>query len=182
MKISKRKIGILFIFVIVILIQSMSFATHQTIVLGEVKKSNLEEVRMKIEKQEVFLTQEEQETLKLINEYRRQNGLRELKPFSNLQEVAEIKAHDLVQNEYFSHVSETLGTPFQMLEENNVEYLIAGENLAGNTTPERAVEAWINSPSHRENILEEEFEYTGICVIESPIYGKVFVQLFIGIE
>lgn len=34
---------------------------------------------------------------------------------------------------------------------------------------------------HRDNILEQNFNYTGICVIDSPIYGKVFVQLFIGI-
>ena len=68
-----------------------------------------------------------------------------------------------------------------MLKNNGVTYKIAGENLAGSTTPEKAVEAWINSPSHRDNILEDRFEYTGIYVIESPVYGRIFVQLFIGI-
>lgn len=174
MKISKRKIGILFIFVIIILVESISFATYQTI-LGETEKTD-------IEQGEVILTEEEEETLKLVNEYRRQNGLEELKPFSKLQEVSKIKAKDLVENQYFSHTSEKLGTPFEMLEQNGIDYSTAGENLAGNITTEKAVEAWIHSPSHKENILDEKFNYTGICVMESPIYGKVFIQLFMGVE
>ena len=127
------------------------------------------------------MSDEEQKTLDLINEYRVQNGLSKLKPFSDLQDVAKLKAEDLVNNEYFSHTSAELGTPFKMLKDNEVTYKIAGENLAGSTTPEKAVEAWINSTSHRENILEERFEYTGIYVIDSPVYGSIFVQLFIGI-
>ena len=138
-------------------------------------------MKVKIELEEVILTDEEQRTLDLINEYRVQNGLRKLKPFSELQEVAKLKAEDLVNNEYFAHTSAVLGTPFEMLKDNEVTYKIAGENLAGSTTPEKAVEAWINSTSHRENILEERFEYTGIYVIESPVYGSIFVQLFIGL-
>ena len=92
-----------------------------------------------------------------------------------------MKAKDIVDNEYFSHNSKNLGTPFEMIQNNGIEYRIAGENLAGNITPEKAVEAWINSRLHRENIEEGEFEYTGICVMDSPVYGKVFVQIFLGI-
>ena len=180
MKISRIRIGILFVFS-AILIHSISISVYETDVLGERKKTNLELVGQIIEQEEVHLTAEEQETLKLINEYRIQNGLKELKPISSLQYVAEIKANDLVQNNYFSHTSEILGTPFELLENNNIDYLIAGENLAGNTIPERAVKAWIESKSHKDNILEEDFEYTGISVIESPVYGRVFVQFFIGI-
>lgn len=176
MKISKREIGILFIFVIVILIESISFATYQTAMLEETNKKGISE------QEEVILTQEEQETLDLINEYRVQNGLTKLKPFSNLQEVAKLKAKDLVENGYFSHTSSHLGDPFEMLKRNGIDYSMAGENLAGNANPQKAVEAWIHSPSHKENILESKFEYTGICVVESPIYGKVFVQLFMRTE
>ena len=108
--------------------------------------------------------------------------MKELKPYSKLREIAKLKAEDLVHNKYFAHVSPTLGTPFKMLKDNEIDYKIAGENLAGSTTPEKAVEAWIDSTSHRENILEDRYEYTGIYVIESPVYGKIFVQLFIGIS
>lgn len=180
MKISTIRIGILFVF-IAILIQSISGAEYKTNILGEKENANAKAINKIIEQEEIYLTAEEQETLDLINMYRKQNGLKELKPVSSLQYVAEIKANDLVQNEYFSHVSEKLGTPFELLKRNNIDYIIAGENLAGITTPTRAVEAWMNSESHRENILEEKFEYTGISVIESEIYGRVFVQFFIGV-
>lgn len=182
MKISRLRPGILFVFVIFILIEGISFGAYQTAALGKIDNDNLiSAMKAKVELEETVLNDEEKETLDLINEYRKQNGLNELKPFSELQEVARIKAEDLVNNEYFAHTSPILGTPFEMLKNNGISYSIAGENLAGNTTPKRAVDAWINSKSHRENILEEEFEYTGIYVIESPVYGKIYVQLFIGI-
>lgn len=182
MEISKRKLGILFILLLFIGIESFSIATYQTTVLGENEKHKKLQEEIQIEEKESHLTDEEQETLNLVNQYRKQNGLEELKALSNLQEVAKIKANDLVKNKYFSHNSPSLGTPFEMLEQNGVKYTVAGENLAGNMNPEKAVEAWINSTPHRENMLESKFEYTGICVIESPVYGKVFVQLFIGIN
>ena len=179
MKVSRRNIVTLFIFVMFILIETISFATYHE----SIKQEDEKRVRkQQMINQEVNLTQDEQETLNLINEYRKQNGLNELKTFSKLQDVAKLKAYDIVNNEYFAHTSSNLGTPFEMLESNNIEYVIAGENLAGNISPKRAVEAWINSISHRENILEDKFEYSGICVIDSPIYGKVFVQLFVGFD
>ena len=178
MKISRLKPGILLIFVIFVLIESISLVTYRTAVLGQIEEKNtISAMKTKIELEETILSEEEQKTLDLINEYRKQNGLKELKPYFELQEVAKLKAEDLVNNKYFSHISPTLGTPFNMLKDNEI-----GENLAGSTTPEKAVEAWIASTSHRENILEGKFEYTGIYVIESSVYGKVFVQLFIGIS
>lgn len=174
MKVSTRKIVTLFIFVILILIETISLGMYQESIS---KKERMQS----IVKVEANLNSEEEETLRLINEYRKENGLKELKTVSKLQEVAKLKAEDLVQNEYFSHTSKALGTPFEMLQDNGIAYTKAGENLAGNQTPERAVEAWINSPAHRDNILKAEYEYTGICVIDSPVYGKIFVQLFITI-
>ena len=177
MNLLKRKIFIFFIFVIFIFIESISFATY--INANETKSE--EEINQIIGTTEVCLTSEEQEVLNLINEYRRENGLNELKPANRLQDVADLKANDLVENNYFSHVSENLGTPFEMLESNNIQYTVAGENLAGNVNSSKAVEAWINSPTHKANILDEEFKYTGISVVESPVYGKVFVQIFVDI-
>lgn len=179
MKISKMKIGILLIFISFILLESISLATYQNMIEDELERNIIEEkIEKSVEKNTVSLTEEENKTLELINKYREQNGLNELEPFLELQEVSKLKAEDIVENNYFSHTSPNLGTPFEMLEENGIDYIIAGENLAGNITPEKAVEAWINSPAHRDNILEEKFQYTGISVIESPIYGRVFVQLF----
>ena len=69
-----------------------------------------------------------------------------------------------------------------MLKSYGIDYKISGENLAGNINSERAVNAWMNSKSHRENILEEQYEYTGICVLNSKTYGNVYVELFIGLN
>ena len=182
MKISKKRIDILIIFVIFILIETISIASYQSAVYEETEEINKKLAnRLTMEKEEVVLNKEEEKALYLINEFRQANGLDELKVVFKLQEVARKKAEDIVNNEYFSHTSPNLGTPFNMLQSNGIDYKIAGENLAGNTTVPRAIRAWINSKSHRENILEEQYEYTGICVIESEKYGRVFVQLFMGI-
>ena len=179
MKKMRRKLLTVLFFVIFILMDSISLATFQSARVEELdKEERIQEMII----QTVELSQEEQEILDLANEYREQNGLEALKPLARLQQTAKIKAKDLVENEYFSHHSKQLGTPFEMLKANQVVYDIAGENLAGNMTPKKAVESWINSKTHRENILEGRFNYTGVSAIESPIYGKVFVQLFIGIE
>ncbi len=127
------------------------------------------------------LNEEEQEVLDLINEQREDNGLSKLQPYEELQKVAKLKAEDIVNNEYFSHTSPTYGTPFEMLKQEGVVYKFAGENLAGNETGYKAVTAWMNSPAHRSNILDSDYEYTGICVVDSDIYGKVYVQLFMGV-
>lgn len=175
LKVSNRKFVTLLIFVITILAGTISLAFSQS------EAKTKEEMR-EIVSETAFLTEEEEETLRLINECRKENGLSELKPVSKLQEIARLKGKDLVENEYFSHTSEILGTPFEMLQNNGIDYEKAGENLAGSMTPERAVKAWINSPSHKENILKSEYEYTGIAVVDSETYGKVFVQLFITID
>jgi len=125
-------------------------------------------------------TAEEAELLKLINAERTKNGLSELKFDAELQRVARIKAQDLVDNNYFSHNSPTYGSPFEMMKSFSISYKAAGENIAGNSTLQGAVTAWMNSEGHRANILSNAYNYTGIGVVTSPKYGKIMVQMFIG--
>ena len=150
MKISKLKIGILFFILSILLIETISLAisNNQEEIINKTS-TETESKAYIVDEKEPKLSEEEEETLKLINEYRKQNGL--------------------------------LGTPFELMDKTGIYYNVAGENLAGNISPEKAVEAWINSPAHRENILDKEYTYTGIAVMDSPVYGKVFVQMFIGI-
>lgn len=126
------------------------------------------------------VTDEEEELLKLINEQRAAYGLSALKIDSELQRVAKIKAQDLVDNNYFSHNSPTYGSPFDMMKSFGITYKAAGENIAGNSTLKGAVTAWMNSQGHRENILSNAYNYTGIGIVESKTYGKILVQMFIG--
>ena len=126
------------------------------------------------------LTSDEKEVFDLINKQREANGLAALKIDSEVQRVAKIKAQDMVSSGYFSHNSPTYGTPFQMLQSFKVSYKTAGENIAGNSSNSGAVNAWMNSSGHRANILNSSFTHTGIGVVSSPKYGKIYVQMFIG--
>lgn len=126
------------------------------------------------------LTTEEQEVFDLVNKQRTDNGLKALKVDSNLQKVAKEKANDMIKNNYFAHNSPTYGSPFDMMKKFGISYRSAGENLAGNSTGKRAVDAWMNSEGHRANILNSSFNYTGVAVVESSKYGRIYVQMFIG--
>lgn len=126
------------------------------------------------------LSEEESAFLKAINDLRVQNNLPALEIDDATQNVARLKAQDLVDNNYFSHTSQKYGTPFEMLSTNGVTYKTASENIAGNSTLEGAVSSWMNSESHKNNILSNTFNYTGVAIVNSPEYGKVLVQMFIG--
>lgn len=123
---------------------------------------------------------DEKEVFNLINKQRANNGLPALKEDSETQRVARIKAQDMVDNNYFSHNSPTYGSPFDMLKSFKISYKSAGENIAGNSSNSGAVNAWMNSSGHKANILNSSFNYTGIGVVSSPRYGKMYVQIFIG--
>ena len=126
------------------------------------------------------MTTDEKEVFDLINNQRTQNGLSALKLNTETLRVARIKAQDMVDNNYFSHNSPTYGSPFQMLNSFKISYKTAGENIAGNSSNSSAVTAWMNSSGHRANILNSSFNYTGIGVVKSSKYGKVYVQMFLG--
>ena len=126
------------------------------------------------------LSLDEQEVFNLINQQRTNNGLSALKIDSEVQRVAKIKAQDMVSNNYFSHTSPIYGSPFDMLNSFKVSYKSAAENIAGNSSNSSAVTAWMNSSGHKANILNSSYNYTGIGVVSSPTYGKVYVQMFIG--
>lgn len=123
---------------------------------------------------------DEKEVFDLINKQRTNNGLTALKIDNEVQRVARIKAQDMVDNNYFAHESPTYGTPFNMLKSFKITYKTAGENIAGNSSNSGAVTAWMNSSGHKANILNSNYNYTGIGVVTSSKYGKVYVQMFIG--
>lgn len=126
------------------------------------------------------MNSDEKEVFNLINKQRTNNGLQALKIDNEVQRVARIKAEDMVTNNYFSHQSPTYGSPFDMLRNFKISYKTAGENIAANSSNSGAVNAWMNSSGHKANILNSNFNYTGIGVVNSSKYGKIYVQMFIG--
>lgn len=126
------------------------------------------------------LTADELDVFNLINAKRTSNGLSPLKIDNELQKVSRIKAQDMVDKNYFSHTSPTYGSPFDMMKSFGINYKTAGENIAGHSNNSGAVESWMNSSGHRANILNSNYNYTGIGVVKSPTYGKIYVQMFLG--
>ena len=125
------------------------------------------------------LTNDELEFLNLINANRKNNGLQDLKIDNTVQNVARLKAQDLERNDYFSHNSPTYGNIDQMLVSFGVNYSKVQENIAGNQNLSGAVEAWMNSENHKSNILNKDFNCTGVAIVDSKTYGKIFVEVFI---
>ena len=67
-----------------------------------------------------------------------------------------------------------------MLKQYNISYKTASENIAGNPDLDSALSSWLDSESHKNNILSNDYNYTGIAVIDSIAYGNIIVQFFIG--
>ena len=123
---------------------------------------------------------EVQQLLDLVNQTRKNSGVKMLKLDSILMKISDAKVENMVNNNYFSHNSTTYGSPFDMMKRYGVKYRAAGENIAGNPTVKGAFDAWMKSEGHRKNILNRNFNYTGIGMAESKTYGKIFVQQFVG--
>lgn len=126
------------------------------------------------------LSEDEQTLLNLINEARQEKGLASLEADYNLFSTARLKAQDMVDNDYFSHQSEKYGLPWDMMSTYDITFKSAGENIAGNKTVQGAFKAWIKDEAHARNIFDEKFNYTGIGIVDSPTYGKILVQQFVG--
>lgn len=126
------------------------------------------------------LTDAEQQMIKLVNEARAQNNLPPLKVDTQLASVARTKAQDMIDNNYFSHNSPKYGSPFDMMKSFGINYVQAGENIAGNQSVQNAHNSLMNSPGHRQNILSPDYTHIGIGIRKGGPYGNMFSQMFIS--
>jgi len=118
----------------------------------------------------------------LTNQERKAQGLQELKPNHKLTQAAHKKALDILKNQYFAHTTPE-GKPFyEWIEENGYNYLYAGENLAIDfTTNEGVIKAWMQSPLHKANILNKNYNEIGLVSLWGKWDSKetnVVVQMF----
>lgn len=114
--------------------------------------------------------QMEKELFDLINDYRVANGSSALTWDAELSRIAEIKVQDMLDNNYRDHESPTYGSPSEMLTYFGYEYYRMGENIAtGAFSSEVALNTWIKSVKHNENMLDENYTNAGIGYI--PVSG-----------
>lgn len=118
----------------------------------------------------------------LTNEVRNETDLGVLTENKKLTNAAYAKLTHMFQNNYWDHKGPDGTEAWVFIEENGYEYSCAGENLAKGFTNANAVfNAWMKSPTHRANILEERHRDLGIAVGTGELYGKnttIIVQLF----
>ncbi|MFJ7405910.1 MULTISPECIES: CAP domain-containing protein [unclassified Lysinibacillus] len=119
----------------------------------------------------------EQEVVKLTNAERTKAGLKALQTDDKLMAAAREKSQDMQSKKYFSHTSPTFGSPFDRMKALGITYKSAGENIAqGQRTPQEVVQAWMDSPGHRANILNATYTHIGVGYVKS---GNYWTQQFI---
>ena len=120
----------------------------------------------------------ELEAMNLINTYRVSVGLNELKQINHISYKSEEHDHYMIRNNVVNH------NDFVARSENLISVLGAkrvGENIAYNyNTPQSVVKAWLNSPTHKEN-LEGDYTHFGISIRTNPDGKKYYTNIFVKI-
>lgn len=115
----------------------------------------------------------------LTNAARVKNGLQVLGWDDHVRGTARKHSLDMAENKYFSHTNLEGESPFDRMEEDNITFSVAGENLAyGQFSSIFAHEGLMNSMGHRENILKPDFELLGVGVAFGPKYEPYFTENF----
>ncbi|MFH1601707.1 MAG: CAP domain-containing protein [Candidatus Shapirobacteria bacterium] len=113
----------------------------------------------------------------LTNEKRQEAGLESLQINDSLNESAQRKAADMFAFDYWAHESPSGRSPWDFIAEvgyaeNQGGYIKLGENLAKDfAASEGAVDAWMKSTTHRENIMDPAFQEIGVAVVEGTLQG-----------
>ena len=111
----------------------------------------------------------------LCNEYRAEEGLEPLLEDPELDALAQIRADEIII--YFEHERPDGSDCFTVMKD--YKCTLCGENIAaGQGEPKDVVEAWMNSPGHRDNIMNKDFKKIGIGYSEGGEYGAYWAQLF----
>lgn len=114
-----------------------------------------------------------EKVVELTNAEREKQNLSDLVLNGALVKAAQDKLADMLKKNYFEHTSPAGLTPWYWLEKNDYEYKYAGENLAMNfLSAENQNRAWMESPTHRANILNARYQEIGVAVGQGTINGR----------
>lgn len=106
------------------------------------------------------------------NSQRQKLGLAPLKYNATLSQSATAKAQDMFVNNYWAHNSPQGKTPWDFFKSAGYQYSVAGENLAKDFyDTDGLIKAWMNSPTHRDNIVNPKYQEIGIGVVNGILNG-----------
>lgn len=118
----------------------------------------------------------------LTNQKRVEAGLEPLGLDNTLSNAAILKAKDMFSKDYWAHNAPDGTTPWVFIKNAGYEYVYAGENLAkGFTSSPSVVEAWMKSPTHKENVLSPNYKDVGFAVLQGKLNGEetvLVVEMF----
>jgi uncharacterized protein YkwD len=125
----------------------------------------------------------EKALIAMTNRSRAAAGLRSLRVDSTLTSVARWRSKDMIDRDYFSHTIPGYGTVFKKLDSKGYCYKLAGENIGWNTYPDDEATAaihqmFMDSPSHRANILGKAWDVIGVGAYKGPGGKKMWTVLF----
>jgi uncharacterized protein YkwD len=117
------------------------------------------------------------------NAERRARGLDPLSENSLLNDIAYTRARDMLEKQYFAHVSPTGSQASDVAREVGYRYKIIAENLAAGNflSARKMVEGWMQSPGHRKNILTADVTEIGVAIVKGKMHGRktvIGVQIF----
>lgn len=119
----------------------------------------------------------------LVNKERACAGLGPVTRDTILCRLAGMKARDMRERRYFGHYSDRLGTMPELVETVLGDVPRVAENIAMNFDSDDAVhQAWMCSPLHRKNILHAGHDRIGYAWADIEGAGRVFVQVFTGMQ
>lgn len=115
----------------------------------------------------------EDELLMLTNNERQKLGLTPLTLNPQLRQAANSKATHMFSKNYWAHFAPDGTSPWYFIRSSGYKYEYAGENLAkGFTNSKEVVKAWMESPTHRENMLSKNYTDIGFAVSEGRLEGE----------
>jgi uncharacterized protein YkwD len=110
-----------------------------------------------------------QSVLATINGVRAKAGCGPLKLNGALMATAEAHARNMAEDDFFGHRDRSgKGFPARVRAQGYPLSLAAENIAAGQKTPDAAVQAWLDSPGHRKNIMNCKFRETGIAMVYQP--------------
>lgn len=113
------------------------------------------------------------ELLEDTNAERQKYGVSALEINAQLSDAAFLKAQNMFKEQYWAHVSPSGTQPWKWFGDVSYNYSYAGENLAKNyPTAQATVDAWMNSPTHRENLLKAQYKDVGFAVVDGELNGR----------
>ncbi len=114
-----------------------------------------------------------QNLLDVHNQERTKYGLAPLKISQSLNTSAQRKALEMLRTDCWSHYCPDGRSPWEFFKDAGYEYLLAGENLAeGFFNTEDVIVAWMNSRTHRDNILRPDYEEVGFGIVKGYFQGR----------